>query len=37
MNTVCAFISHRSSDKILAKKIINVVKRDNCILDEFDF
>lgn len=37
MNTVCAFISHRSSDKILAKKIIDVVKRDNCILDEFDF
>lgn len=37
MDTITAFISHRSTDKILAKRIIEIVKRDNCILDEFDF
>lgn len=37
METTTAFISHRSTDKVLAKKIVELVKRDNCILDEFDF
>lgn len=37
METINAFISHRSTDKDLAKKIVEIVKRDNCILDEFDF
>ena len=37
MNTITAFISHRSTDKVLAKRIVEIVKRDNCTLDEFDF
>lgn len=37
METITAFISHRSTDKDLAKKIVDIVKRDNCILDAFDF
>lgn len=32
-----AFISHRSTDKELARKIVEIARRDNCVLDEFDF
>lgn len=32
-----AFISHRSTHKDFVRKIVETVKRDNCIVDEFDF
>ena len=37
MQSTVAFLSHRSSHKDFVKKIVDVVKRDNCIVDEFDF
>lgn len=37
MQSTLAFISHRSTQKSFVKKIVDIVKRDNCIVDEFDF
>ena len=37
MQSTVAFISHRSTHKDFVRKIVDTVKRDNCIVDEFDF
>ena len=37
MQSTLAFISHRSTQKDFVRKIADTVKRDNCIVDEFDF
>ena len=37
MESTLAFISHRSTHKDFVRKIVETVKRDNCIVDEFDF
>lgn len=37
MQSTSAFISHRSTHKDFVRKIVDTVKRDNCIVDEFDF
>lgn len=37
MKSTKAFISHRSTHKDFVRKIVDTVKRDNCIVDEFDF
>lgn len=37
MQPTLAFISHRSTHKNFVRKIVDTVKRDNCIVDEFDF
>lgn len=37
MQSVLAFLSHRSTQKEFVRKIADIVKRDNCIVDEFDF
>lgn len=37
MKPTLAFISHRSTHKDFVGKIVDTVKRDNCIVDEFDF
>lgn len=37
MQSTSAFISHRSTHKDFVRKIVEIVKRDNCIIDEFDF
>lgn len=37
MQSISAFISHRSTHKDFVRKIVDTVKRDNCIVDEFDF
>lgn len=37
MKVTPAFLSHRSTHKDFVKKIVDSVKRDNCIVDEFDF
>lgn len=37
MKSTLAFISHRSTHKDFVRKIVDTIKRDNCIVDEFDF
>ena len=37
MQSTLAFISHRSTYKDFVRKIVDTVKRDNCVVDEFDF
>lgn len=37
MQSTVAFISHRSTHKDFVRKIVDTVKRDNCIVDEFNF